>query len=246
VPAGSGANAYRVWPCHGYRESGNDLAGLLRMERRAGDSANSFTLTVHQEIINDGAALNVLDASIACRNNEIASPVRWELSSHFVGLDGKRIDDLAVEETVQVKGGALQVETQGTIAKRGGSRRLSADWCLFEAVQRLPFRNSAVRAFSLLEGLSLLREDHRLSYGGRYPVKLGDAVVSLHWFQQLGHGVLPYDYWLDDRHRLVMVATGPRAYILDEGAEDAFRERVQGSRTYQQQRRQQAAGGTSA
>ena len=38
-------------------------------------------------------------------------------------------------------------------------------------------------------------------------------------FSQIGHGILPYEYWLDDRHRLQVVITHSRAYILDDGAE---------------------------
>jgi len=238
-PTGNWTNAYQIWTCHGYRESGNDLDGLLRIQRRAGRSAGPFALEVHQEILNDGAALNVVDASIACSDDELASPVRWELSSSFIGLDEKPIEDLAVKETVEVKGRSLQVTAQGKIFKRPGSRRLTADWCLFDAVQRLPFEDNTSLAFDLLEGLSLRRDDHRLSYRGRYPMATDDGDVSLHWFHQLGHGVLPYEYWLDGRHRLVMVATGARAYILDESAEEAFRDRTEGSRRYQRQRSQQ-------
>jgi hypothetical protein len=239
TPEGNWTNAYRIWTCHGYRESGNDLEGLLRVQRRAGRSAGPFALEVHQEILNDGGALNIVDASIACSDDELASPVRWELSSHFIGLDEKPIEDLAVKETVEVKGRSLQVTAQGKTFKRPTSRRLTADWCLFEVVQRLPFEEGTSLTFDLLEGLSLLREDHRLSYRGRYPMTTADGDVTLRGFHQLGHGVLPCEYWLDYRHRLVIAVTGNRAYILDESAEDAFRDRTEGSRRYQRQRPQQ-------
>ena len=49
---------------------------------------------------------------------------------------------------------------------------------------------------------------------------VADGEQRLHWFTQVGHGVLPYDYYLDRYHRLVVVITGPRSYILDDNAEE--------------------------
>ena len=49
----------------------------------------------------------------------------------------------------------------------------------------------------------------------------------MHWFHQIGYGVLPYEYWLDDRHRLLAVATHARAYLLDDGAEEPVRDRFE-------------------
>ncbi|GAI82934.1 unnamed protein product, partial [marine sediment metagenome] len=47
--------------------------------------------------------------------------------------------------------------------------------------------------------------------------------ISLHRFDQLGRGILPCEYWLDDRHRLLMVTSMNKAYILDDHAEKAIR-----------------------
>ncbi|MGD8240129.1 MAG: hypothetical protein PVH68_16360, partial [Armatimonadota bacterium] len=143
------------------------------------------------------------------------------------------------------KRGTVHVRTQGKSVRRPGSRRLSADWCMFEAVQRLPFASGPALVLDMLEGMSVLREGHRLSYAGVERAALSGGELALHRFHALGHGLLPYEYWVDDRHRLVMAVMGARAYVLDDSAQEAFKQRVEGSRAYQQ-RRQQAAGGTSA
>ena len=70
----------------------------------------------------------------------------------------------------------------------------------------------------MLEGFSILRPGHRLSYRGTYPLEFG-GVGELHWFQQIGEGALPYEYWVDGAHRVVMAVTLARAYILDDEAE---------------------------
>jgi len=56
----------------------------------------------------------------------------------------------------------------------------------------------------LLEGLRRFRKNHQIVYQGK---------STLHHFQHIGRGILPYDYWLNDEHQLSMVITGNRAYI---------------------------------
>jgi hypothetical protein len=86
-------------------------------------------------------------------------------------------------------------------------------------VQRLTIKNGEEVSFNLLEGLSVLKPEQRLVYRGVYPVRFGLEEISLQWFAQVGRGVLPYDYWLDKNHRLVLAASMNKAYILDEDAE---------------------------
>jgi hypothetical protein len=71
-------------------------------------------------------------------------------------------------------------------------------------------------SFDLLEGMSLSKTGQRLSYRGTFPVKAGTESTSLHCFSQLGHGILPCEYWLDDRHRLLTVTSMNKAYILNQ------------------------------
>ncbi len=43
-PDGNWVNTYRIWTCHGYRESGNQNVGFIRIEHTAGKTNESFTL----------------------------------------------------------------------------------------------------------------------------------------------------------------------------------------------------------
>jgi len=64
-----------------------------------------------------------------------------------------------------------------------------------------------------------LKRDHRLSYRGAITMT-PENDITLHGFHQLGHGTLPYEYWLDRHHRLVLAVTLSRVYILDDKAEE--------------------------
>ena len=221
-PAGNWMHSYRIWTCHGYRESGNENVGFLRIER-IGNSGETFVLNVHQEVVQTDAIIHIIDGKIKCRNNKLASPVEWRLKSRFTGTDGKNISELLSSNN-------------GKAAE--GAERTTSDFCLFEAVQRLAYDKESSMSFDLLEGMSLKKSDHRLSYRGVTPLKVDGMDIPLHCFVQLGSGILPYEYWLDSRHRLLAVTSMNKAYILDEKAEQIIKSEVKKAReSYQRKRK---------
>jgi len=199
-PNGNWTNKYRIWTCHGYRESGNENVGSLRITRRV-DSKKTFFLEVRQEIVQTGGLTNVIEGTIKCRLNQLASPIEWRLSSRFEGPEGKVISGLGFSNH--------GVAAEPVTATAG-------DWCLFEAVQRLAFDKQISLSFDLLEGMSLSKLGHRLFYRRAYPMKTDGQSIPLHCFGQLGSGILPYEYWLDNRHRLLAVISMNKAYVLDQ------------------------------
>ena len=70
--------------------------------------------------------------------------------------------------------------------------------------------------FDMLEGLTVMKENQRLYYRGLRPTKMGSKQMSLHHFFQTGSAILPTEYWLDERHRLLAVISMNKAYILDK------------------------------
>jgi len=223
-PNGRWANTYRIWTCHGYRQSGNQDVGFLRITRSADGSNETFTLKAYQEVVETDGMQNVIEATIECMNNQLASPTQWHLSSRFFDAGGKIINDLATDEKGLIDANVMSIKSSHHTLKREVARQLTCDWCLFEAVQRLSFDRESSLAFDLLEGLSLPKEDQHLSHRGVKRIRISDEEVSLHQFCQLGRGVLPYEYWLDDSHRLLAVITMNKAYILDEQAESIIKQ----------------------
>ena len=223
-PAGNWLHSYRIWTCHGYRESGNESVGFLRIER-IGNSDETFVLNVHQEVVQTDAIIHIIDGTIKCRNNQLASPVEWRLKSEFIGTDGKHISELLSSDN----GKAVE-----------GVKITTSDFCLFEAVQRLAYEKENSVSFDLLEGMSLKKSDHRLSYRSVTPLKMDGVDIPLHCFVQIGSGILPYEYWLDSRHRLLAVTSMNKAYILDKKAEQIIgREAEEARKSFQRKREQQ-------
>lgn len=231
-PQANWVNTYRIWTCHGFRETGNQNVGFMRIERSAGKSNTAFTLKVHKEAAEADGIVNVIDAEIQCQYDQLASPVRWRLSSRFIGPDGHSQEELSIQEKTQIEENIMILQTGSRTLRRKVPSRLTCDFSIFEAVQRLKFDKETSLSFDMLEGLSLLKQGQQLSYRGDYPMNLNSNNVSLHRFDQLGDGILPYEYWLDNNHRLVAVTSMNKAYILDDQAEKTIRQRIEQLRKF--------------
>jgi hypothetical protein len=222
-PGSNWTQTYRIWTCHGYHESGNEDVGYLRLQKKALGERGTFTLGVEQRVVEADALVSRVEADIVCRNDAVASPVRWRLSSRFFGPDGQELTDLGARETVSVEADTLVTETSTGTRRRQVPVPLTSDWSLWEAVGRLDVRDTREREVNLLEGLGILRPKQHLSYRGVHQERFGPETMSLHCFGQWGPGVLPTTYWLDPAHRLVAVISMNKAYILDDQAEDVVR-----------------------
>ena len=241
-PNGQWTNTYRIMTCHGYREDGNEDIGLLRLSKSP-DTDDTFRLQVDREIVNDEHRLHKYAAEIICRKDLSASPVSWRLSNQFTAPN--QSDPRTLEETGKANGTTAEITINNRTRIASGVNPITADWCLFEAVQRLPFKSSTSLVVDILEGLSVRKYNQRLSYRGLYT--RADNRPSLQWFHQIGHGVLPYEYWLDDRHRLQMVTTGARTYILSDDAEGRLtHQKTRGTRAFKRRHRKYAGGDRDA
>ena len=224
-PQAGWTHRYRIWTCHGYREMGNEDVGYLRVRKEASSAKDTFRLHLEQVVVETDALLSRIEADIVCRNDELASPVKWRLSSRFFGPDNEERGDLGLAETASVQADTLVIETPGGTRRRQVPVPLTSDWSLFEAVERLDVDAGRKWEVNLLEGLSVLKPGQRISYRGLCQEKIGTRAIPLHCFGQLGHGVLPTEYWLDRDHRLVAVVAMNKAYILDDQAENVIERR---------------------
>ena len=219
-PAKDWAASFRIWTCYGYVGRSNYDVGLLTIGRQLNGEAQR--LAILHTLKNSEGKLHTIRAKVRCKLDALAGPTSWSLESEFAGEHMEGRPPMAAKEIGRIRGGAWQVSVGDRTTERKISGPVAADWCLFEAVTRLDFRDGPPLTFDLLEGLSLLKADHRLSYRGKLPVTWGPAKAQLHCFAQVGRGVYPYEYWLDDAHRLLLVTTGPRIYVRDAEAKKAF------------------------
>ena len=215
-PEGAWTDTYRLLACHGYRESGNENVGTLKIQRTPSQLEDTFVLNATQTIKNDADIVHLLDAEIACKANLFATPLKWRTKSTFKGPEGAIIRDLGTEQTGRVNENTITINTHGKVRNIKTSRSLTGDWCLLEAVQRMPYTDADPITMDVLKEMDLLQTDQRMAYRGQDTVTVGGGRMVLHHFEQWGRGLLPYDYWLDEHHRLQIFVTLSIAYIRDE------------------------------
>ena len=182
---------------------------MLTIARQPGDDAEApLELRIEQAQLNTEGQQHLQTARIACARDAIATPRSWEYTSSFIGPEGDEMPNLRVERSVDTP-------PEGPVA---------AHWGLFEAVQRLPFEEGLEHSFDVLDCLDARKTGHTLRYDGAHEIRFGTDTQTLHRFVQTGHGALPFEYWLDGHHRLVLVVSEYRVYVLDAAAVDTFQQ----------------------
>jgi len=220
-PAGAWTAIYRIWTCYGYRGGRNETKGTLRLDRRPAGA--SHRLAVLQVVEQSEGKVHHVSAEVRCRSDALGSPTEWTLASRFDGEKMDGVPAMAFKAKGRLDGTAWETTAGGRTCRRAVPAPATGDWCLFEAVQRRPFEAAEPLRFAVLEGLSVVKADHRLTYDGSREVRWGAKTMTLHRFIQTGRGVYPYEYWLDGAHRLLLAVTGPRTYILDAKAGESRR-----------------------
>ena len=213
-PKGEWSARYRHWGSSGF-EDRSDEYGFLCLRRKTAEGP-SFILDITQVTYDGPEREHRLSAVVTCAQDDTATPLAWEVGSDFVDGNGDRITELSTRSVGLRTDGGVEVR-QGEVTSAARIQgAVTCEWSLLEAVQRLPFRRSTPVEFTLLEGLGVPKRGHRLSYRG--PCELGgpDGGVTVHVYEHVGRGILPFEYWVDRNHRLLAAITGGRAWILED------------------------------
>jgi len=226
-PAGSWKATYRIWACHGYHKTGNKDVGLFEITSKSTPNERIFQLHIRHQLVQVDGFLHQLDARLWCRRDTWASPVAWQLTSRFLKPDGQPLPALTIQQSARIENGTLKLRTNQHLTQQQLARTVTSNWSLFEAIQRLDFTSAALPAVDMLEGLSILKPQQRISYQGPTSVHFGNVTIQLHRFVQLGPGILPTEYWLDPQHRLLLVTSMNKVYVLDDQAQTILQTQLQ-------------------
>ncbi|OPZ17730.1 MAG: hypothetical protein BWZ10_01151 [candidate division BRC1 bacterium ADurb.BinA364] len=223
-PEGAWRQVYRIWmtggPSANYR-------GYLALERQPA-AAGSFALNIEQVFLSERMrAVHETSAQIQC-SGPLAVPSRWRLSSRVRDFaTGEEYPEAAVEQEGALEGETLWIATKGEKKAHRAPAAWTANWTLFEALQRLPRSETANLKFDLLDDLDIWKTGHRLAYRGEESVLFGGQTASVARFDQIGRGCLPQRYYVDGQGRLLLSHTALRAYILDPAALDVHAAKIE-------------------
>lgn len=204
-PGGEWENTYRIWLV------GRGDSGFLHIKRKPEDGA-SATLGIEMLVLQAARTVHQTKVKLKCAGDALSTPQSWEMESQILDINMQPIELSTVKEEVASHDMAAS----------------TSNWSLFDAVQRLPGRDTRPLEFSLLEDMDLLKTGQRLSYWQSMSFDAGNNSLQLTGYQQVGHGILPYQYWVDGHHRLLFAVSGIRAYIFDPDARGKIEKALSG------------------
>ena len=216
--AGSWKNSYLVLDSAAIR-SGSKLRaeGFLTIARRGSPNADKAALKVEWLLGDQYFGSFTGTAQVSCLTDTLGTPVSWKLNSVSLDTERKPVELTRVEERAEVSEGRMVRE-----GRRAGNVKLpgayTSNWSLFEAVQRLGGNSIEPIEFDMIEDLDLLKPAQRLTYWGTTEVELRGRTVKLSGYQQIGQGILPYHYWLDESGRLILAYGALRGFIFNPQA----------------------------
>ena len=242
-PLGAWRNEYDVLTLASLRPTKRaSPVGRLSIERKP-DGANAHSLAVRLETPLPGKHREVVTATLRCATDPLGTPVSWEVRSEMLTGEGHVVAGTRSSTRGDLASGSLRLRCGGSERRLAVSGRCAASWALFEAVQRLPRERTTELPFVLIDHFDQPKPNQVLAFrksatvelGGRVelkhatmrldrgvvrkPVKTVSAaqLVRLHAYEQLGEGILPITYWVDDREQLLFVFSGLEGYVLRTG-----------------------------
>jgi hypothetical protein len=239
-PAGAWVNCYDIWEC----SQGMAKLGALRIERTPLDGGRVKLDVTFRKTAKAG--IMRAQMSVECLADELSTPVRWQAQTLSHDAGDAPIEDTLIRETGELADGQLRVRIGQTTTPTPVTGPVALDWCLFDAVQRLPGEALGPLSFTLVDRLSRqVKPDQRLTFRSAPTVELGGkrvwreekqelergtvyrpvtaregaVPVALRTYDQTGWGILPIVYWVDASGRLLFVLSGLFGYVYNAEAQ---------------------------
>jgi len=220
---GSWEHRYNVYPIYTKWSVWSEKhEGECVIKRKELPGGGDFELEVSSEVTfidfgygNHPTKSQLTTAKIRCANDVLGTPKSWELESAALGEGKNRFSLSEVRERGVFERGKVVLGSAGVRRRRiKVVGDLTSNWSLFDAVQRMyKAKETPNREFSMLEDLRLLRVGQRLVYDGPAEFDLGGKRVRLYGYHQIGEGILPIHYWVDETGRLLFALGGVRIYL---------------------------------
>lgn len=211
---------YALW-----LEDAKKAAGYLELRREA--SGSGISLQVDAAVRQTTGVIHSTKAKILCADDAFCTPHSWQLESSILSPNGDPVASTPLTHRAVVKKDTMEAELGGRKRVRQLPVPFTSNWSLFEGVQRMSNNGGTPLRFALLQDLDLLKPRQMLSVREQTTVDIaGGRSLSLECYEQIGEGVLPCHYWVDERHRLLFLLSGTTAYLYDPEARQRLRARA--------------------
>lgn len=154
-----------------------------------------------------------LSARIACSGDPVAALKNWEMDWACRGT-APAISYTNHEQAV-VEPDHFSVMSWGNTNRFELTKPLTCLWTLMDAVRSLPAKPGWSQEFDMYMDLSSLRRNQSLSFSGRGSVGLASGLQELNFYEQIGDGIEPIHYAVDEHRRTLFVTQGQLGWGLN-------------------------------
>lgn len=186
----------------------NMVLGQVAITKRAASSVYEIKMAYQPT-----RSMESVNARISCSDSPLAALKNWEMDWSCRGTGGEM--SYTNREQGTVAADHFEVTSRGHADRFELKRPLACLWTLFDAVRHLPPRVGSVQNFDMYMDLSSLRRNQTLSFSGRGPVALATGLQKLNFYEQLGEGIEPIHYAVDDQQRTLFITQGQLGWGLN-------------------------------
>jgi len=190
--------------------------GYLKLTR-VKSAAHAFDLKVEKMTINAGPIIHQTAATLKCRDDALASLLQWDYSSSFLDTAFCPREDLAVIEWGEAAGDELLIWRGHRPRRATVKTPLIAGWALLDVLQR---GGHVHPDFTYFDDLRHLKERHLLNGLAQPPLRVCGGRLKVRGVYQLGQGIAPTEYWLDEASRVVAICSNSICHVFDERAKE--------------------------
>ena len=186
----------------------NMVLGQVAITKRAASSVYEIKMAYQPT-----RSMESIDARISCSDGPVAALKNWEMDWSCRGTGGGV--SYTNREQGTVAADHFSVTSRGHTDRIALRRPLTCLWTLFDAVRHLPPRVGSVQSFDMYMDLSSLRRNQSLSFSGSGQVALATGLQKLNFYEQLGEGIEPIHYAVDDQQRTLFITQGQLGWGLN-------------------------------
>jgi len=154
-------------------------------------------------------------AKITCRNDKLSTPLKWSLESQIFDSSANPIKNTKISNSAIAKEKSVEIKYEKYTQKIDLANPYTINWSLFDAVQRLNGEKIEPVDFTLLDHFDQPKPNQTLSYRQTLSIKINAQTTTLHAYDHLGDGIVPWVYWIDESGRMLFAISGIEGYILE-------------------------------
>lgn len=194
--------------------------GTVKLGRAVG-AKGAMRLAIRYNRSLSGGSQRIVGTIHSRTGDLLPAPRQWEFQSEVFDAAGKPVAHTKQAKTGTLAGGVVRIKSPGGVEAHKIAGPCAITWALFSVVQMLPGEKTQLPAFTLIDHYDQIKPDYRISYRKTLDVAVGKKTVRLTAYDQIGRGNVPWVYWVDDNHRLLLVVAGLEAYVLETSRQES-------------------------